>query len=237
MEQLIFADKEITLFLNSLYTLWQDIFFYLATSRTIWIPLYLALFWMILRRQGASGLMTVVVVALLVVVADQLTSGLMKPLCERFRPTHDPMLQYMVHTVNGYSGGSYGFASSHAANCFAIFGFFALVTRHIGLSISLGTWALINSYGRIYQGVHFFGDVLVGAIIGLIIARIVYEIYLHVALHFFVISHHNKWTLKSGLGRSFGEDEPSVVAYTFWTTIVLLVIIVSLMTKYNGIAI
>lgn len=234
MESLVFADKEITLLLNSFYTSWQDLFFYLITSRIVWLPLYVALLWMIFRRQGGKGLMTLLVVGVLILLADRLTSGLMKPLFERLRPSHDPMLQYMVHIVADYRGGLYGFASSHAANTFAVWGFFSFVVRNVGLNISLGIWALLNCYGRIYQGVHFLGDIIVGALIGLLVARLVYEAYLHIVLHFFVISHHNKRTLKSGLARSFGQDEPTIVTYTFWLTIAFILIFISLLSKYYG---
>lgn len=236
MEELIFLDKELTLFLNGLNNPFFDAFFYAITSKIIWVPLYLALLWMIFRKQGGRGLMTVVVVALAVLIADQLTSGLMKPLFERLRPSHDDVLQYLVHTIDGYRGGLYGFASSHAANCFAIASFFILVVRRWSLSIALSLWALANSYGRVYQGVHFVGDILVGALIGIIIGRIVYEVYLHLVLHFFVITHHNKWTLKSGLANSFGELGPRVAAYTFLLTVVILCIVLNLFASYHGVA-
>lgn len=236
MDNLIFLDKELTLFLNGLNCLTLDAFFYAATSTLLWLPLFATVLWMIFRRQGGRGLMTVIVIGLLVLIADQVTSGLMKPLFERLRPTHDGVMQYLVHTVNGYRGGLYGFASSHAANTFAVATFITLVVRRWSLSLSMFAWALINSYGRIYQGVHFLGDVLVGAAIGVIAGRLVYELYLHLVLHFFVINHHNKWTLKNGLSETFGRTEPNVVTYTFWLTIILTGIFLMLFSKYNGAA-
>lgn len=234
MDEIIFLDKEFTLFLNGFYGPCRDLFFYLITSKLLWLPLYAALLWMVFRRQGGRGLMTVIVVALVVLVADQLASGLMKPIFERLRPTHDGVLQYLVHTVNGYRGGLFGFASSHAANTFAIASFFALVVRRWSISLALFSWALLNSYGRIYQGVHFFGDVLVGALVGIVVARLTYELYLRVVLHFFVITHHNKWTLKSGLAKTFGESGPRLVAYTFWLTILFVLIYIFLMQDYGA---
>lgn len=236
MEELIFLDKEITLFFNGINNSFFDSFFYLATSKIVWIPLYLALLWMIFRKQGGRGLMTVIVVALVVLIADQISSGLMKPLFERLRPTHDDVMQYLVHTVNGYKGGLYGFASSHAANCFAIAAFFTLVIRRWSIGLTLTIWALVNAYGRVYQGVHFVGDILVGALIGIVVGRVFYEIYLHLVLHFFVITHHNKWTLKSGLANSFGRLGPRVVAYTFVLTVAMLVMAIFLFADYHGAA-
>ena len=161
MEDVILLDKELTLLVNSYHSGFFDLFFFLFTSRFIWLPLYAALLWMIFKRQGGRGLVTVIFVGLIILVADQLTSGLMKPLIARLRPSHDDVMQYMVHVVNDYRGGLYGFASSHAANTFALAGFFAFVVRNRSLSFALFAWALLNCYGRVYQGVHFFGDIVV----------------------------------------------------------------------------
>lgn len=236
MDNLIFLDKELTLFLNGLNTPTLDAFFYAITSKWLWIPLYAVLLWMIFRRQGGRGLMTVIMIGIIVLIADQLASGLMKPLFERLRPSHDDVMQYLVHTVNGYRGGLYGFASSHAANTFAITTFLILVVRRWSLSLAMLAWALLNSYGRVYQGVHFVGDILVGAIIGIVVGRLMYEVYLRVVLHFFVITHHNKWTLKSGLAETFGRMEPNVVTFTFWLTIAFTIIFLTLFGSYNGAA-
>lgn len=236
MDNLIFLDKELTLYLNGLNNPVWDMFFYAVTSKWLWLPLYAALLWMIFRRQGGRGLMTIIVIGVLILMADQLTSGLMKPLFERLRPSHDGVMQYLVHTINGYRGGLYGFASSHAANTFALATFIILVVRRWSLSIVMVAWALLNSYGRVYQGVHFVGDILVGAVIGIILGRLVYEAYLHIVLHFFVIKHHNKWTLKSGLSETFGKREPHIVAYTFWLTIVFSAIFILLFRSFYGIA-
>lgn len=236
MDNLIFLDKELTLLINGLHSPAFDAFFYAATSMLLWVPLFLTILWMIFRRQGGRGLVTIIVIGLLILIADQLTSGLMKPLFERLRPTHDGVMQYLVHTVNGYRGGLYGFASSHAANTFAIATFLTLVVRRWSLSLSMMAWAIVNSYGRIYQGVHFLGDVVVGAIIGILVGRLVYEFYLHLVLHFFVINHHNKWTLKNGLAKTFGQTEPNVVTYTFWLTVTFAIIFLTLFSKYNGVA-
>lgn len=236
MDSLIFADKQLTLWLNSFHSAFADLFFYMSTSTIVWIPLFLMLAWLIFAKQGGQGLVTIVFIALIVLFCDQISSSIIKPIFERYRPTHDPILQYMIHTVNGYRGGLYGFCSSHAANTFGVAMFVALVMRHSILSVSLFGWAFVNSYSRIYLGAHFVGDILVGAILGMIIAKIMYEFYLRVALHFFVISHHNKWTLKQGMGKMFGTQEPIVVALTFWLTITLLLIVCKMMMKYDGIA-
>lgn len=75
-------------------------------------------------------------------------------------------LSEMVHIVGGYRGGSYGFPSCHAANSFALASFLTLLFANRKLCLFIFAWAVLNSYSRVYLGVHYPGDLLVGAIIG-----------------------------------------------------------------------
>jgi undecaprenyl-diphosphatase len=84
----------------------------------------------------------------------------------------------MVHIVNEEKGGQFGFASSHAANTFALATFFFLLFRQTKKWIPLlFVWSSIVTYSRIYLGVHFPGDILVGAIVGVLAALIGYNLY------------------------------------------------------------
>lgn len=54
----------------------------------------------------------------------------------------------------------------HAANSFALASFLILLFANRKLSLFIFAWAVLNSYSRVYLGVHYPGDLLVGAIIG-----------------------------------------------------------------------
>ncbi len=230
---LTFLDKQFTLWLNSFHCSYFDAFFYLFTDKLIWLPLYVVLAWFILQRQGGRGLFTIIFIGLIVLVADQLSSSVIKPLVERYRPSRDDVMQYLIHIINGHRGGRYGFVSSHAANAVAVSTFFALVVKNKLLSRTLGLWALLTCYSRIYAGVHYAGDVLCGALLGAIIGAIAYQIYLRCTLSFFVISHHNKRTLKSGLAQMFGTYAPAITAGAFWLAFALIALSAYLITRYG----
>lgn len=92
---------------------------------------------------------------------------LIRPEVCRLRPSNpENPLSEMVHIVGGYRGGSYGFPSCHAANSFALASFLILLFANRKLSLFIFAWAVLNSYSRVYLGVHYPGDLLVGAIIG-----------------------------------------------------------------------
>lgn len=181
IQQLIELDKEVLLALNGHNTLFWDGFMWTVTKTLTWIPVGAALLYVIFKNNKLSQAVTVLLsLALCITLADQITSGLCKPLFERFRPTQDPDIMYLVHTVNGYRGGMYGFMSSHAANTFAVAMFVSLLVRNWMMTFMTFTWAMIASYSRIYLGVHYPGDIFCGALVGLLVAAIVYWGYLYV---------------------------------------------------------
>jgi undecaprenyl-diphosphatase len=85
----------------------------------------------------------------------------------------------MVHTVKNYIGGKYGFASSHAANTFAVATFcFVLLRKTHPWVILMFFWAAFVCYTRIYLGVHYPGDLLVGGLIGALLGWLMLRVSL-----------------------------------------------------------
>ena len=86
---------------------------------------------------------------------------------ERLRPSNPANpISDLVHIVNNYRGGRYGFPSCHASNSFGLAFFLVFLFRKRWLSLFILLWATLNCYTRIYLGVHYPGDLIVGAIIG-----------------------------------------------------------------------
>ena len=114
---------------------------------------------------------------LAITLADQLCATLIRPAVQRLRPANlDNPLSAMVHIVNGYRGGSYGFPSCHAANTFALVGLMLPIVRQRRFGIVMIAWAFTNCYSRIHLGVHYPGDLIVGATIGLAIGYLCYRL-------------------------------------------------------------
>lgn len=165
---LLELDKQLFIELNSYHTEWLDAIMLYITSKLVWIPFYIVLAYFIFKQEGRRGLIVLVCVALTILVADQITSSFMKPFFARFRPSHEPALQDVVHIVNGDRGGKFGFASSHAANTFGLAFFIFQLFKHRTRQVAwIFLWAAIVSYSRIYLGVHYPGDVIVGGMVGI----------------------------------------------------------------------
>ncbi|HET9054311.1 MAG TPA: phosphatase PAP2 family protein [Cyclobacteriaceae bacterium] len=182
MEKLLELDRRIFIELNSSFRnpFVDQLMMFLSTTYA-WIPLHLFLLYLLVRNYRKQTWLILLAIGLTILLADQITSSIMKPFFERLRPSHEPSLAEQVFLVNKYRGGRFGFASSHAANTFGIATLMWLVLRMYRPWISLlFAWALLVGYTRIYLGVHYPGDILVGFLIGWICALAAYYLLIYV---------------------------------------------------------
>lgn len=161
-------DTQVFLWFNGHHSPFFDIFMKLFTGRFIWIPMYTAIALMMWRAAGWSKFMFYILGAgLAEAITDQLCASYIRPAVERLRPSNlENALSQFTYIVGGYRGGSYGFPSCHAANSFALASFVALLVRRRPFVLFILGWAVLNSYSRLYLGVHYPGDLLVGSVIG-----------------------------------------------------------------------
>ena len=177
MEEIIQFDKQLLLMVNGSDSVFLDYVVLTLTNAKTWIPLYLGLFYVVVMTHKPNWrdiLLILAAAGLCVLLAGTIDDTIVKPLVARWRPTHDPVIGWQVDVVNGYRGGNYGFFSAHASNTFSIAVFFSLLVRSRLLSVSLILWSLVNCWTRLYLGVHFPGDILVGILWGGIVGSFVY---------------------------------------------------------------
>ena len=176
---LLQMDRDWLLMLNGSDSLYMDTLAHILTTASSWIPLYLSLFYLVMKNNENARQ---IVQVLLAVGACLLLTGtfcdtIIKPTVARWRPSHDPEIGVLIDVVHGYRGGDYGFFSSHAANTFGIAIFFCWLVRSKTLSLSLIVWSLINCWTRLYLGVHYPGDIIVGLLWAGVMSSLVYYAY------------------------------------------------------------
>ncbi|MCA1762611.1 MAG: phosphatase PAP2 family protein [Cryomorphaceae bacterium] len=178
-------DQKLFLFLNGLHQPWLDQPMYVMTDKLTWIPIYLLLIFMIKRAYNWRVVLWILLgVAVVVTLCDRISVELFKNVFERYRPSRNHDLAEMVHIVNGYRGGLYGFVSSHATNFFGVatLVFLVLNKKLTKPPYWIFIWAGLISYTRIYLGVHYPADIVCGGILGFAIGWGVYRILNHYIL-------------------------------------------------------
>lgn len=182
MEELIQLDKQLLLWFNGSDSLFLDGLVKTLTTATTWIPLYLGLFYLVLKNNDnvQKVLLVLGCAGLCVFLAGSLNDLFVKPWVARWRPSRDPEIAMLVDVVNGYRGGRYGFFSSHAANTFSLAIFFTLLVRSKVLSVAMILWSLLNCWTRMYLGVHFPGDILCGLLWGGVVGTGMWFLHQHI---------------------------------------------------------
>lgn len=204
LDSFINLDRQLLLMLNGSESLYLDTLVSTLTSALTWVPLYVSLFYLVLKNNDTvlKILLIVGAAALCIVLAGTIDDTIVKPLVARWRPTHDPQIGAVVDVVNDYRGGRFGFFSAHACNTFSIAVFFSLLVRSQMLTFFLVVWSLVNCWTRLYLGVHFPGDILVGLLWGAGVGTSVYYLYGRVCRRLGI-----RWAFISGKYTSSGYQK------------------------------
>ncbi len=169
-------DQQLFILINSHNSHFWDVIMNFMSMKLVWAPLYIAILWYLAVFYKRKFPVILLFIVIAIALSDQL-SVLIKNSVDRLRPCHEPSLQGLVHLVNGYCGGEYGFVSSHASNSFNVAVLSSLLVKKRWFSVFIVLWAGIVSYSRIYLGVHYPGDVLFGALLGIITGLTVYRFF------------------------------------------------------------
>ena len=158
-----------TLVVNGWHSAYWDSFMRLySTQKLLWIPLYIALCYVIYRNFGWRVLMwTIILECMALLITDTTASHLIKPYVGRLRPAHlDSGIASVVHVVDNHRGGAFSFPSSHSGNIWGLVFLMALLLRHRWITFCLTLWALLMCYSRMYLGLHYPSDLLAGFVLG-----------------------------------------------------------------------
>ena len=142
-----------------------DISMPFITDEQNWrIPITLLIFALGFKT-GTKGKLCLGILIISLALTDAICGHILKPFFERLRPSH---LNLDGINLIVSKGGKWSMPTNHAANMFSLATVLSYFYKRI--RISLFTLAIIIAFSRVYVGVHFPGDILVGGLIGYLIA-------------------------------------------------------------------
>ncbi|MCE3260810.1 MAG: phosphatase family protein [Bacteroidetes bacterium] len=172
-------DQELLLKINSMHNEFLDMLMWQLSEIWIMLPFGLLLVYFYFRRYRLRNTIMLLLCCGLVITCTDLSSNAIKHSVKRYRPTHNLILKDKIHIVKDYRGGQYGFFSAHAANTIGVTTFLFLaaswVYRRLRFLYFLIPFLII--YSRMYLGVHYPSDVLIGTIDGLIFGYLIFLIF------------------------------------------------------------
>ena len=160
-ELLIILNQKIS---NSLF----DLIMPIITNEDYWVIPILCLIIYLLFFGQKKGKIVLFLLIISLGINDYICASIIKPTIARLRPSHE-FLEYINLLVP--KGGKWSMPSNHASNMFVLATIISSFYSKTKAAIFL--IAILVSFSRVYVGVHYPLDVIVGASIGTTIATIV----------------------------------------------------------------
>ena len=164
IESIITIDRQVLLMLNGSNSLFWDSFVPVLTSGITWIPLYIALCYLVIKNND-------------IILSGGIDDTVIKPWVSRIRPCNDPIISDSLNLIHGQIEAGYSFFSAHAANTMSLAVFFCLLVRGRLFNTVILCWSLLNGWTRLYLGVHYPSDVLFGFLYGCLVGVVVYSAF------------------------------------------------------------
>lgn len=176
LDQLLEWDRSTFLYLNNLGTEEFDLFWLVVTNINSWIPLYILLFSLIfLKYPKKEALFITCTIVLLLICVLGLTD-LTKTYFERLRPNNDEEINAIIRVL--YNAPGYSFFSGHASSSFSLTTIsFLFLRKKVSIIWLLFVWPFLFAYSRIYVGVHYPLDLIIGTLTGILLGFLFYLFY------------------------------------------------------------
>tara|TARA_B100000003_G_C10916562_1_gene365478 strand:+ start:1014 stop:1595 length:582 start_codon:yes stop_codon:yes gene_type:complete len=162
LEILNSIDTSLMFYLNkSLSNTFFDKIMPFITEKDNWIIPFILLFIYLAFFSGKRGQICLVILIISISLTDSISTYILKPYFQRVRPSHD---LYDLINLLVSKGGRLSMPSNHASNIFSA----TVVVSYFYNKIKIPMYiiAFIIAFSRIYVGVHYPGDIIIGSLFG-----------------------------------------------------------------------
>ena len=188
LEKILQWDRETFIYLNSLGIEEYDVFWYTITNIGTWVPLFVLfgflLFQLYPNKKAFAMTFCVLFLAFFIVTLTDLT----KEVVARLRPNNETEINTLIRILK--SPTNYSFFSGHAASSTSIATLMYLfLRRRSKWTVLFYIWPILFCTSRIYVGVHYPVDIIVGILAGLATSFLVYMLYKRLIVPYLGLSH------------------------------------------------
>lgn len=176
LEKLLKWDRDTFVYLNGLGIEQYDAFWSTVTHITTWIPLFLLFLWLLFskfpKKEALYKFFTILGLVVFITIITHWT----KVSVARLRPNNTEEINTLIRILK--SPTDYSFFSGHASSSFSITMLVYLFLRsRVKWALLFFIWPLLFAMSRIYVGVHFPIDIIVGALVGILSGILFYWLY------------------------------------------------------------
>jgi undecaprenyl-diphosphatase len=158
-------DRELFIYLNNLGSDNFDAFWIFVTQIESWTFLFVVFFLTILKFYKRKEALWITAFTILTFLLSFGLKYITKTSVQRLRPNNVPELSETIRVLQ--FPVDFSFFSGHASVSFAVTTFVVLSLQRFTKWVYLFyVWPILFSFSRIYVGVHFPSDIIVGAFLG-----------------------------------------------------------------------
>lgn len=176
LDQLLQWDRDTFIYLNSLGIENYDVFWSYVTNFSTWIPLFILFIVLVFKAYPKKEAFWVLGTILITLIVVGVATYVVKEWVARLRPNNTEEINTLIRILKSPEG--YSFFSGHASSSFSIVtSVFLFLKNKWRWSCLFYIWPLLFALSRIYVGVHYPLDLIVGALVGILFAIFFHRLY------------------------------------------------------------